>query len=241
MYTKHIMNYEDFDLDSLACYLHLTPQQVERLAERERVPGRKVAGKWRFSRAQIHHWLEDRIGLLDEGELDQVDGVLERAATSDDEKPISVAAMIPPNGIVYPLVARTRNSVINAMSKLAGETGLLWDPDKMADAVRCREEMQSTALDIGVALLHPRRPLPNILSEAFLVMGRTSQGIPFGGSSTMTDIFFLICSTGDRGHLRTLARLSRLLSSGDFLNAVRDADDAATIRQRILDLENAIA
>ena len=78
------MNYEDFDLDSLACYLHLTPQQVERLAERERVPGRKVAGKWRFSQAQIHHWLEDRIGLLDEGELDQVDGVLERAATCDD-------------------------------------------------------------------------------------------------------------------------------------------------------------
>jgi PTS system nitrogen regulatory IIA component len=138
------------------------------------------------------------------------------------------------------LVARTRNSVINAMAKLAADTGLLWDPNKMADAVRRREDMQSTALDIGVALLHPRRPLPNILGEAFLVMGRTSQGIPFGGSSAMTDVFFLICSTGDRCHLRTLARLSRLLSTADFLTAVRDAEDEAMIRRRIVEFENAI-
>jgi PTS system nitrogen regulatory IIA component len=231
------MGSDDFDVDSLARYLHLTPQQVERLADRARVPGRKVAGKWRFSQGEIHHWLEERIGLLDEDELDQVEGVLKRAATTEDERPISIALMIPPGGIAVPLVARTRGSVINGMAKLAADTGLLWDAKQMSEAVRRREEMQSTALDVGVALLHPRRPLPSILSEAFLVMGRTSQGIPFGGSRAMTDVFFLVCSRDDRGHLRTLARLSRLLSSASFLDEIRAAADAETTRQVIAQTE----
>ena len=45
------MSETDFDLESLAVYLHLTRQQVLKLAERGQLPGRKVAGKWRFARA----------------------------------------------------------------------------------------------------------------------------------------------------------------------------------------------
>ena len=57
------MPQSDFTIESLAAHLHLTPQQVSRLADRNKLPGRKVGGKWRFSRADIHHWLERRIGL----------------------------------------------------------------------------------------------------------------------------------------------------------------------------------
>ena len=234
------MTQDDFDIDSLARYLHLTPQQVERLADRGKVPGRKVTGKWRFSQAGIHHWLEKRIGLLDENELDQVEGVLQRAATDASEQPVSIASLIPPRGIAVPLASRTRGSVIVAMTQLAADTGLLWDPEKMAEAVRSREAMQSTALDIGVALLHPRRPLPSILSDAFLVIGRTSQGIPFGGSRSLTDIFCLICSTDERGHLRVLARLSRLISDPQLLHSIRTAADADAVKQVIAEFENAL-
>ena len=79
------------------------------------------------------------------------------------------------------------------MVEVAARTGWLWDPEKVVEAVRQREEMHPTALDNGVALLHPRRPLPGILGQAFVALGVSSQGIPFGGSrSAMTDIFFLI-------------------------------------------------
>ena len=112
------------------------------------------------------------------------------------------------------------------MADLAAGTGFLWDPGKMAEAVRAREDMQPTALDSGVALLHPRRPLANILGEPLLALGVTSQGIPFGGSGGMlTDIFFLIGSTSDRGHLRTLARLSRMLADDEVLAQIRAASD----------------
>ncbi len=57
---------EALDLDGLAAFLHLTPAQVGRLADRGKLPGRKVGGQWRFSPAEIHHWMEQRIGLSGE-------------------------------------------------------------------------------------------------------------------------------------------------------------------------------
>ena len=82
------MPHEDFDLESLAAYLHLLPQKVGRLADRGKLPGRKVGGEWRFSRAEIHHWLETRIGLADEEELVNVEGALRRNRGPEDAQEI---------------------------------------------------------------------------------------------------------------------------------------------------------
>ena len=229
---------QDFGVESLAVYLHLTPQQVTRLADRGKLPGRKVAGRWRFSRAEIHHWLETRIGLSDDDELAEVENVLQRSAGADEQGEICIADLLPPEAIAIPLPARTRDSVIRSMVELAAGTGRLWDPEKMAEAVRSREEMNPTALENGIALLHPRRPMANILEGPFLALGCTSGGIPFGGSrGTLTDVFFLICSVNDRGHLRTLARLSRVISSPGFLDGLREAPDTETVRRLIAETE----
>jgi len=230
------MPYGDFDIDSLAAFLHLTPQQVTRLAERGRIPGRKVAGRWRFSKPEIHEWFERRIGLSGEEELLEVENVLRRSAGGKELADVCIADLLPLRAVAVPLFARTRNSVMDAMTELAARTGWLWDARGMAEAVRAREEMHPTALDNGVALLHPRRPMKSILARPFLALGCTSSGIPFGGS-TLTDVFFLVCSTDERLHLRVLARLSRLLSVPGFLNALHQAPDAETAHRAIVEHE----
>ncbi|MHC4177856.1 MAG: PTS sugar transporter subunit IIA [Planctomycetota bacterium] len=231
------MAYGDFDIASLATYLHLTPQQVTRLADRGKLPGRKVSGQWRFARAEIHHWLERRIGPADEDELVEMEDVLQRSAGAEQPQEIRIAELLPLEAIAVPLAARTRNSVITHMVELAANTGWLWDPPKMVDAVRAREDMHPTALENGVALLHPRRPMARILSQPFLALGRTTTGIPFGGAAPTTDVFFLACSVDDRGHLRVLARLSRVLASPGFLEALRETPDARAARQLIVEAE----
>jgi len=218
---------EDYDIDSLAAYLHLTPAQVRRLADRDRLPGRKVGGQWRFAQADIHHWMEQRMGLLDETELTQVENVLRRSGATESAGAVTIAELLSPESIAIPLPSRTRPSVISSMVELAMSSGMLWDPDRMGEAVQAREDLYPTALDNGVALLHPRRPMPGILGEPIIALGRTSQGIPFGGSrGVLTDIFFLICSIDDQGHLFTLARLSRLISDGELLAGLRQAIDS---------------
>ncbi|HLA85053.1 MAG TPA: PTS sugar transporter subunit IIA [Thermoguttaceae bacterium] len=231
----------DFTVATLAKYLHLSPQQVARLADREKLPGRKVAGEWRFSRAEIHHWLERRIGLSDEGELIEVEGVLDRAATQEEAE-ILIAQLVPLPAIAASLAARTAGSVIRAMVQLAADTGWLWDPDGMAEAVRTREEMHPTALENGVALLHPRRPMTSILERPLITLGRSPSGISFGGSGgALTDVFFLICSTDDRSHLRILARLSRVIAAPGFLEQLRRLDDASAIHRLIVETEEQLA
>ena len=100
-----------------------------RLADRGKLPGRKVGGEWRFSRAEIHHWMERRIGLSDEEELLEVEGVLDRTATQEETE-ISIGELLPLEAIAIPLAARTAGSVIRSMVDLAAGTGWLWDPEE---------------------------------------------------------------------------------------------------------------
>jgi PTS system nitrogen regulatory IIA component len=231
------MAQDDYDVERLAAYLHMMPAAVVKLAERGKLPARRVGGEWRFSAAEIHHWLEERIGLSDDEALVQMEGALDRASDASAIEEVSIADLLHEEAIEAPLAARTRGSVIARMTELAAATHLLWDPVKMAEAVRLREEMHSTALDNGVALLHPRRPMPAILAEAVLALGISPGGIPFGSGGSLTDIFFLICSTSDHEHLRILARLSRVINDQDFLASLRAASDAAMVRQLIRERE----
>jgi len=224
---------EDFDEASLAAYLHLTPDQVRKMAMREKLPGRKVGGKWRFSRAEIHQWFEERIGLSDELELDQVEKVLERNKVSTDDS-FSIPELLSIDHIYIPFLAKTKSSVIKQICDLTAETGTLWDPGKMAEALKSREDLHPTALGNGIALLHPRRPMPNIIADSFLALGITGSGIPFGGPrGCLTDIFFLIGSADESVHLRVLARISRLIQQPDLLDNMREANGPESAWQLI--------
>jgi nitrogen PTS system EIIA component len=234
------MPYNDFDVEDLAKYLHLTPQQVIKLAEREQLPGRKIGGQWKFAKPDIHLWFENRIGLSDEEELVKVENVLQKSAPLEDEQEISISQMLPVEAIAIPLHARTRGAVIDAMLDLAAGTTWLWDAKAMGEAVRAREEIHPTALENGVALMHPRRPMTKILAQPFLALGCTVSGIPFGSGCPLTDVFFLICSTDDRVHLHTLARLSRLLTVPGFLNELHQVQDAKTAHQLIVEVEEGL-
>jgi PTS system nitrogen regulatory IIA component len=170
-----------------------------------------------------------------------MEGVLQRSSIPETAVD-SITEVITPERIAIPLAAKTREAVIKAIVQVAADTGLLWDPEKMAEAVRIREQMHSTALGGGVALLHPRRPMPTILSEPFVVLGRTTQGIPFGGSrGQLTDIFFLICSASDAGHLQTLARLTRLINDAAVLDAIRAAEESEEVYKLLVEAESALS
>lgn len=232
------MPHTDFTIETLAAHLHLTPQQVTRLADRDKLPGRKVSGKWVFSKADIHHWFEDRIGLSDEGELVEVEGVLERSAKTNDNLEFTVGELLLPEAIAVPLAARTQGSVIRGMVDMVVQAGILWDPDKMTEAILAREKMHPTALENGVALLHPRRPMSSILGQPLIALGITPSGIPFGGGRGMlTDIFFFICSVDDRGHLQALTRLSRMITATGVLDELRAAPDAQTAHRLIVETD----
>lgn len=228
---------EDLDVAKLADYLHLTPDQVTKMAVRGKLPARKVGGQWRFSEAEIHHWLEERIGVGDSQELVRVQRVLDRAAGEGEIEDRPISELCPLETVAVPLNARTRGSVIRSMSDLATQSGLMWDAGAMSEAVSAREQMHPTAMDNGVALLHPRRPQSSILADSVVALGVCPAAIPFSDQGQLSDIFFLICSYDDASHLRILAKLSRMIADGELLSELRDSESAQVAHQALQQAE----
>ena len=228
------MRDEGLDLAALANFLHKPIAEVQKLAERGKVPGRRVGGNWRFIRAEISEWLTARMGQADAEELQSMEDVLNNPRGSAPLGSVSLTDLLSLERIAVPLSGKSRSKVIASMVELPAAQGLVWDAAAFESALLEREEMMSTALETGVALLHPRRPMPSILGDYFLALGITSSGIPFGGShGRLTDIFFLIGALEDRWHLRVLAKLSRLAASYETLEALRSCESGAAVLETV--------
>jgi PTS system nitrogen regulatory IIA component len=224
------MGNEMMDVEQLAAYLQRDVREVGKLASRGHLPGHKVGGQWRFALAEINHWLETQMPSYTEQQLTELESANARGG---DGEPL-IAGLLSEASVAVPLVASTRASVLRELVGLAEQSWQVYDPEAILDAVRHREEMASTALPSGVAIPHPRRPLPNALGESVLAYARTASGIPFGApDGGLTDIFFLVCSRDDRTHLRVLARLTRLLMRPEFLDELRAAETPGESWERI--------
>ena len=137
--------------------------------------------------------------------------------------------------IAVPLLAGTRDSVLRELVKLSERSFQVYDPAALLLAIRQREEIGSTALPSGVAIPHPRRPLPDTAQgDGFIAFGRTPRGVPFNApDGSLTDLFFLICCRDASTHLRTLARLSRMMLREGFVEALRAAETVVETYQLI--------
>jgi PTS system nitrogen regulatory IIA component len=215
---------EMMDLEGLAAYLRRDVREVGKLVSRGHVPGQKVRGEWRFARAEINHWIETQLPGLSEEQLVHLE---EARTTNHDEEPL-IAGLLGPDSIAVPFAATTKTSVLKELVLLAEQTWQVYDPDAILDAVRQREELLTTALPGGIAIPHPRRPMPNALGESVIAFARSPSGIPFGAPrGGLTDLFFLVLCRDDRTHLRVLARLTRLVLRDGFLDGLRAIDSPA--------------
>ena len=95
---------EDFDINSLSAYLHLTPGQVKKMAERSKLPGRRIGGQWRFSKPEIHQWFEERIGASDEKELVEVEKVFEIQSKKQAVDDFHIPDLLNVNNVAMPLL-----------------------------------------------------------------------------------------------------------------------------------------
>jgi len=236
------MSSDFFDISGLARYLHLDLSKIERLLKKGRIPGKRVGGQWRFNKTEINQWLENEIGVAGTDELEKMEESLGRQISTSGQDENVFTTLLAADNIVKPLNARTKKSVIREICHQASLRGLLWDETKMAELISQREEMHSTALDNGMALLHPRRPQPNLIGDPFIIMGVTPQGIPFGGPrGQLTDIFLLLASCEDSGHLQVLARLSRVIQVPEVMAQIRSVEDPAEIWQVLREAEESLS
>ena len=234
------MPHEQMNEKQVAAYLHMDLWDVQKLSSRGKLPCRKVRGKFVYSKGDVDHWVEAQMHELDALRLEKIEkGV--SAHHGFDHEGLLVWPMIPPSGAVYPLRATSRDAVIRSLVDLAVKAELVLDRDKLIQQVREREELCSTAIVPGVALPHPRHPLPYDITASFVVVGLTSSGIPYGAADgSLTRLFFLICCKDDRTHLHVLARIGRMLQNQAVIDRLLESQSGGELRELLHETEAAV-
>lgn len=233
------MSHEVFSLDDLAQHLGRDRREIEKLANRGRLPGRKVGGSWQFHQSEITRWLEKEMREYSPAEL----RVLEQSQKSEEVcDTLPVSSILHPETVQVPLDARTKRSVLESLVEVAGRTYQVWSPSEILAAVQQREEAFATAYPGGIAIPHPRNPLPDAHGESLLAFGRTFSGIPFGGAhGELTDLFFFVLCRDSRSHLAILARLGRMLQVEGFVDELREKQDSMAAYDWICQTDEQVA
>jgi len=219
------MSRDFYTLEELVQRLGRDRRQVEKLVNRGIIPGRRIGGDWRFNEIEITHWLEQDLRGLDDQGLAQLEQS-QQAGIQNSRSPI--ADLLHLETCDVPLDAGTRPAVLQALIEVAGRTWQVWDPALILKAVKDREDVMSTGFENGVAIPHPRNPLPDAIGQSIIAFGRTLSGIPFGAPGRkMTDLFFLVLAKDASTHLQVLARLGRLLQREGFVEELRSKESGA--------------
>ncbi|MGO8926435.1 MAG: PTS sugar transporter subunit IIA [Limisphaerales bacterium] len=235
------MPYRTFGIDEVARYLHLSRADLDRLVKDRDIPFERRGERLVFRKVDIDAWASQRIlGLEGRGLAEY-----HQKSSRDAQQVVPHAAIMPDmirTEFIEPaLTAKTKASVLRQMVALAEKTGCVCDPRALLEGLEAREELCSTGIPGGLALLHSRTPESYLFETAFLALGRTIQQIPFGAPDGQpTDLFFLIGCPDARMHLHTLARLCLMAQKTDLLVELRQAADARAMCDCILAAEQAV-
>lgn len=238
------MAHRIFNLYEVADYLHLSRGDIERLVRRNEIPFERKGEKLIFNRNEIDVWASKRIiGSGKDGE--QLAEFHKKTVSSKDHNLSKEHAIIPDllkvNFVECAMKSKTKSSIIRDMVALADKTDLLLQKADLLKSLQEREQMCSTALAGGIALLHPRIHQPYMFEDSFIVLGRTVQPIPFGSPDGMTtDLFFLVCCQDDRTHLHVLARLCVLCYQTSMLLDLREAESAEDMYTILINAEQEV-
>ena len=231
------MSSETFTLEELAQHLGRDAREIDRLASRGRIPGRKGETGWVFYEREITQWLERELREFTDPELRALEQSL-LPSTAMVEADVRLRDLIRLETVQVPLDARTKRSALEGLIEVAGRSFEVWEPAKILSAVQEREETFSTAFRGGVAVPHPRNPLPQCLGDSIIAFGHVRRGVPFSApDGSLTDLFFLVLCRDSRTHLRALARISRILQSPGFVENLRMANDSFAAYNTICELD----
>ncbi|PAD15979.1 PTS fructose transporter subunit IIABC [Shouchella clausii] len=117
------------------------------------------------------------------------------------------------DNIILNLQGNSQTAVIDELVDKLAQNGLTDNPEEFKKAIYKREQEISTAVGYGVAIPHAKS---STVPEPTIVMGRTLQGIDFGGQHT--NLIFMIAAPehASNEHLALLSRLSTFLMSETF-------------------------
>ena len=133
--------------------------------------------------------------------------------------------------------AEDKEKAIEKFIATLSETGAIEEPEVLKEALFEREKLGTTGVGGGIAMPHARSSSIKELTVAFF---RSNDGIDFNAiDGKPVDLIFMLLAPISSGgpYLKLLAKISRLLRSDDFRDALLKADAPAKVMEIIQEYE----
>lgn len=154
------------------------------------------------------------------------------------DKSIKIAPLVLEKYINTDIRSTVKTEIIKEMIDLLDDGKILIDKNRFFDSIIERETLCSTGLENGVAFLHPRYALNEIVKSPVIAIGISKKGVDFESiDDEPTFIFFVLCFNKLQNHLHYLAYLSRFCKDNEFLDALKEADSPEEILEVIKEKE----
>lgn len=226
-------------LKELAEYLRVNERTILRMLRNKKIEGAKIGGQWRFNGSQIDKVLFPGKTPTETGENlfeeDEAMSILNRPSIG-----IPISRVMSEDRIILNLKATDTKGIIAELTDPRLLYGLVMDATELREKCNQREEVVSTAVGCGIAIPHPRDPIPTLRASAAIVYGYSKDGVDYGApDGELVHHFFLLCSQNIELHLHLMGCMARLLKSTDFIQSLSECKNNADVIHLVMEHERA--
>ncbi|NMA42142.1 MAG: PTS transporter subunit EIIA [Oligosphaeraceae bacterium] len=230
------MAFQELTLAQASKLLGCKPEFLRQQATQHGLPHRMQGDEMLFDQEELLNW--SSVHLLEARQEHKQEKIL-----CDTAQP---ACLLPScycqlACVSTSLPGRSKSAILKHLTELAAQSGFLYDQSEFLESLRQREEQASTALPGGVAFVHPCSRDEFLFEESFICLAKSEQPIYFGEADGKTSDIFFVIACRDELHLPILGCLGRLVSEGDLLEQLREAESAEEMLQALKNAENSPA
>jgi PTS system nitrogen regulatory IIA component len=193
-------------------FLKVSESTIIRWIKQRGLPAHRVAGQYRFNRAEILEWAT--------AQQIQVSTEMFENAEKEAEPAPSFAGALEAGGIFYQLHDSTKEralwSLVDVLPLPEGT-----DRQLLLHLFLAREALASTAIGDGIALPHVRSPIVLHVPRPLITLGFLEKPVDFGAlDGKPVNMLFSLISPTVHTHLQLLSRLSFALHDAKFKEVV---------------------
>ena len=220
------------NVKNVANLLGVSEKTVYRWVADKKIPAFRVGDQVRFSRSEIIEWASaNRVSVSPSISLEP----------DSETLPLpTLAGALELGGIFFHVEATDRDSSLRSVVRalrLPREV----DPDLVYEMLRVREEMTSTGVGDGIAIPHPRSPLPLHVDEPSVTLCLLEEPVIFGALDGIPVFaLFTILTATARAHLHLLARIAFALRDPSVQAALHERASRETLLLEIRRVESGL-
>ena len=151
---------------------------------------------------------------------------------------VKLSELISPDAVVADMTAADKDAALVELTEALISSGCMQDRDEVLRILQERENLGSTGIGDGVAIPHGKL---KDLDRLVMSFGRSRKGVDFDSmDGKPAHLFFLLIAPEESVgiHLKTLARISKLLKDQGVRQKLLDARDRDAICSIIFDEES---